>query len=163
MEIINLNGVEYIKKERDEALEKLRIIENVLGQKNTQPIISKGVKDTDVYTVCESYQSLYDIRFMNDKGEFFLKNNRKVPFDIKAVFEVRKKLGIQSTVREARDLRKSLNLNEYGFGKLVYNNQYGIFDKFIDEWNERTQPKVGRVSLPTQNNPEKRKENGIYG
>ena len=172
MEMINLNGVDYVKvehfeevvKERDELKEKISSIRELLGVASQPRRVGEGYKDTDLYVIAESYQKLYDIRFMNDSGEFFTKSNHQMAFDIKDIFTIKKECTTHMTIKEAREFRKKLNLTEYNFGRLMYNYKKGVFDKFMDEWNAKTQPKVvHKVVAPIENNPKKRKESGIYG
>lgn len=181
MEIINLNGVEYIKRESVKEMEsELKQMKEIMKEINQLSLLKKiptdtttrhtktkkvRVNDNDdaVYKVPPSGQELWEIRIMNENGEFFSKGkNRKLKVTIKEVFIAQKELSRNTTVKEARALRKKLNLNEYVFNRLVYNIQQGAFTKFIKQWNKMTQPVVGEKQIPFENNPKKRKEGGIY-
>ncbi len=195
MEIINLNGVEYIKKETIKKMEKelatMRATMTQINQltnglpanvstvkkedepkvetqnkevKKTQyPRKRVNISDDNIFKVPPSLQSKWDIACMDDFGRFYTVNNRKLKITIKEVFIAQKELTRKTTVKEARVLRKKLNLNEYTFGKLVYNIQQGYFTQFIQQWNRNTQPRIGQKEIVYENNPEKRKEAGIYG
>ena len=174
-EIININGIEYIKRERIKDIEtELANLKKIMGEINQlttgmpikettrHPVVRVNAKDTDIFKVPPKSKELWEIRIMNDDGEFFAKNNRKLKITIKEVFIAQKELSCKTTVKEARELRKRLQLNEYNFNRLVYNLQEGVFTKFIKEWNKRTQPVIGKKQVPFENNVEKRKESGMY-
>ena len=176
-EIMNINGTEYIKRELVKDMEnelaemkkimseinKLSFLNNIPTDTTTRHTQRVNNSDNDNYQVPPSGQELWEIRLMNNNGEFFAKtNNRKLKVTIKEVFIVQKEFTRNTTVKQARELRKQLNLNEYTFNRLVYNIQQGIFTKFIKEWNKNTQPRVGKKQVPFENNVEKRKESGIY-
>ena len=190
-DIHNIDGVDYIRrdlikdieKERDEALEKLKIINKIIhgtySIKEIQPEVKKvekkvkkskktgnvpytyGKKD-DPYQIPKSAQQLWKIRFMNDFGQFFNKDNRKLKINIKQVLEMQKTLSNSTTNGDIKQLGKDIGLDYAMIHKLAFNYKEGVFDKFIKEWNQKqTLPKPKK--LPTQNTPEKRKEAGIYG
>ena len=179
-EIINLNGVEYIKRSTIKEMEdELKQMKSVMEEINQLSLFKKiptdtttrhntkrtriNDKDSAIYKVPPSGQELWEIRMMNENGEFFSKGkNRKLKVTIKEVFITQKELSRSTTVKEARALRKKLNLNEYVFNRLVYNIQQGAFTKFIKQWNKMTQPVVGEKQIPFENNPQKRKESGVY-
>lgn len=187
-DIHNIDGVDYIRrdliedieKERDEALEKLKIINKIIhgtySIEEIQPKVKKskkskktgnvpytyGKKD-DPYQIPKSAQQLWKIRFMNDFGQFFNKDNRKLKITIKHVLEMQKTLSKSTTNGDIKKLGKNIGLDYAMIHKLAFNYKEGVFDKFIKEWNQKTQPTISRKHLPTQNNPEKRKEAGIYG
>ena len=173
----SFNGVEYIKRESVKEMEselkqmkeimkeinKLSLFTNVSTDTTTRHTQRVNGNDSNIYQVPPSGQELWEIRLMNNDGEFFSKvNNRKLKVTIKEVFITQKELSRNTTVKEARELRKKLNLNEYTFNRLVYNIQQGVFSKFIKQWNKMTQPVVGEKQIPFENNPQKRKENGVY-
>ena len=183
-DIHNIDGVDYIRRdlvkdieeERDKALEKLQLINKIIHDtysvEETQPKSEKikktgkipytyGKKD-DPYQIPQSARQLWKIRFMNDFGQFFNKDNRKLKINIKQVLEMQKTLSKNTTNGDIKQLGKDIGLDYAMIHKLAFNYKEGIFDKFIKEWNQKqTLPKPKK--LPTQNNPEKRKEAGIYG
>lgn len=178
-EIININGTEYIKRERVKDIEtELKNLKATMEQINklTNGIPTDTItrhespykrtrvnnSDKDVFKVPPASQEDWEIRLMDDDGNFFSKNNRKLKVTIKEVFIVQKELSRSTTVKQARELRKRLELNEYTFNRLVYNLQQGNFAKFIKQWNQKTQPVVGKKQVSFENNPEKRKESGMY-
>ena len=186
MEIINLNGVEYIKREMVKQMEtdlknmratmtQINQLSNnsptdvVIANKDVSEVEVKytrkkvNINDKDIFQVPPKSKIKWDIKCMDEYGVFFAPNNRKLRVTIKEVFIAQKELTRKTTVKEARDLRKKLKLNEYTFNKLVYNIQEGTFTKFIQQWNRNTQPTTNKNQVPVENNPEKRKELGIYG
>lgn len=182
--ILKINDIEYIQrkavkdieKERDEALEKLKQISRILGadtvvEETIEETVKKTTtrkkpsygKDNDLYQIPKSAQMLWQIRFMNEFGQFFNKDNRKLKIKMKHVLEMQKTLSKNTTNGDIKALGKRIGLDYQMIHRLAYNYKEGIFDKFIKEWNQRTQPTVARKNLPIQNNPEKRKESGMYG
>jgi hypothetical protein len=170
-EIININGVEYIKRESINEMEnELANLRSIIGKINqltnteNAPAAPKKVKinvnDDDIFKVPLTAQELWEITSMNRDGEFLTKNNRKLKITIKEVFIAQKELSRNTTVGEAKELRKKLDINRYTFNRLVFNIQNGVFSKFIQQWNRQTQPVVSRKKVPFENNVEKRKEKG---
>lgn len=191
MEIINLNGVEYIRrekiadieKERDDAVKDLNAMKEILGksfkdlasfidlktqnkeelnqnnQNRSQKIIRKP---EDAFEPVQTAKRLFKIRYMNSDGVFFTENNRPLKVTIKHVFEVQKALHNNVTNGEIDELAKKLGINYQILHRVVFNYQEHAFDKFINQWNKQTQPTVGARNKPIENNPEKRKESGLY-
>ena len=189
MDIINLNGVEYVKKDKLEVLEKekleaekqLQLIKDAIGKSltdlqdlmnsnvlhmNESGVLKKNpgsIKDTDVFSICESYKIPYQIKLMNDIGQFFSKTNRQLKFTIKHVLKIQEQYYSSMTVAEARELREELKLSPFLFGTIIYNLQEGTFDKYIQQFTDKQLPKVNRnFKMPIENNVEKRKESGYY-
>lgn len=174
-DIITLNGVEYVKKETIKEMEaELKNLKAILidvhrltGNISNDVAATKSsrakinVNDEDIFKIPPTAQTTYEIKFMSDNGEFFTKNNRKLKeITIKEVFIAQKEISRGTTVKEARELRKKLGINNYTFNRLVYNVQQGTFTEFIRQWNKKTQPIVGKKQVPFENNVEKRKEKG---
>lgn len=191
-EILEINGVTYIKKdaiadikkERDEAVKSLNMIREIVGVsfKDLKTMINEDIikeqskvirptidgvkrvtrKRTDIFEPVESSKKLFKIRYMDNEGVFHTKHNRALKVTIKHVFEVQKALHNNVTNGEIDDLAKKLGINYQIIHRLIYNYQEHVFDKFIAQWNKQTQPTVGAKNKPIQNNPEKRKESGLY-
>ena len=194
MEIINLNGVEYVKrsrivdieKERDVAQKDLEAIRQIVGSslKDVSNVLSKtddikqkveleepkprkinrrpNRKPNDLFEPLESSCRPFQIRYMNKEGKFFTANNKPLLVTIKHVLELQKFLHMKVTNYEVDELAKKFDLNYQIVHRLVWNYQQHIFDKYIAQWNKMTQPVVGMKNKPIQNNPEKRREMGIY-
>lgn len=174
MEIINLNGVEYIKRDKVKNMEaELKAMKEIMGQINklTDNKIDGSItrhkrnnkrKDA-VFELPKSAQKKYEIRMMNDKGVFITAyHNKKLKITIKDVILAKKGIYDGMTTSQAFAIRDELGLNNYHFNRLVYNIKEGVFDKFIKQWNKQTGVKVGKKEVPIENNPQKRKESGIY-
>ena len=177
-EIINLNGVEYIKRSTVKEMEnELKGMKEIMKQINQLSLLDKIPTDTTtrhatkrvrtndsdnaIYKVPPSGQELWEIRMMNENGEFISKNkNRKLKITIKEVFIAQKELSRNTTVKEARELRKKLELNEYIFNRLIFNIQQGAFTKFIKQWNKMTQPVVGEKQIPFETTLKREKRVG---
>lgn len=194
MEIINLNGVEYVKKdkiasiiqERDNAVQELNTIKEIVNKSfkdlasfmsiedNTitekvvtnNNVVRKGQKalrkPEDAFEPVQTAKRLFQIRHMDNDGIFYSVNNRPLKVNIKHVFEVQKALHSNVTNGEIDRLAKKLDINYQVLHRVVYNYQEHVFDKFINQWNKQTQPTVGAKNKPIENNPEKRKESGLY-
>ena len=190
MEIINLNGVEYVKrsriaeieKERDAAQKDLDAIRQIVGSslRDVSNVLSKteevqpkqeeqkvrkinrraNRKPNDLFEPLESSQRLFQIRYMDNDGKFFTNNNKPLLVTIKHVLEVQKFLHMKVTNQEVDALAKKFGLNYQIVHRLVWNYQQHTFDKYITQWNKMTQPVVGMKNRPVQNNPEKRREMG---
>lgn len=174
MEIINLNGTEYIKRDTVKKMEKeLTDLKKIMEQINN---LSTGIPtgtvsrhrrvnidDDAVFVIPSSSKEKWSIRLMDDDGRFFSKMNKELKFTIKEVIIAKNHYSKNMTVKEAKELRKKLNLNNYAFNRLLFNLNEGVFDKFITQWQEKTQPVISKWKIPTENNPEKRKESGLYG
>ena len=191
-EILEINGVTYIKKERiaeiekerDKALKDLELIKKVLGQsfKDLSSIITEDTieeqpkivrptldkvrpvirKRKDACVPVNSAQKLFRIRHMDDKGRFFAQNNKPFSFTIKQVLIIQKTLYDGITNGEVDDLARELDINYQILHRIIYNYNKNIFDKFIIKWNNMNQPVVSAKNKPVENNPEKRKESVLY-
>ena len=195
MDIINLNGVEYVKRnkiteieaERDKLQKDLEAIRKIVGVslKDASEILTEvkekqeekkeekqqkkktynrrpNRKPYDAFEPLDSAKKLFKIRHMDEDGKFFTANHKPLVVTIKHVLEVQKFLHKNVTNKEVNDLAKKFGINYQIVNRLVWNYQQHTFDKYIAQWNKMTQPKVGMKNRPIQNNPEKRKEAGIY-
>ena len=191
-EILEINGITYIKKERiadiekerDKAVADLNKMKEILGKsfkdlavfiteeqikeepkiiKPTTTKVQRGTrKRADAFEPVKTAQKFFKIHHMDEHGDFYAINNKPFSFTIKHVFEVQKALHNKVTNGEIDDLAKKLGINYQIIHRVVFNYQNHIFDKFINQWNKQTQPIVGAKNKPIQNNPEKRKESGLY-
>ena len=174
MEIINLNGTEYIKRDTVKKMEQeltdlKKIMEQINNLSTGMPTdtVSRhkrvNVDDDAVFVIPKSAREKWSIRLMDEDGKFFSKMNKELKFTIKDVLIANNVYSDKMTVKEAKFLKKRLNVNGYVFNRLIYNLSEGVFAKFIHEWNEKHQPVISKWKLPTENNPEKRKESVLYG
>ena len=99
---------------------------------------------------------------MTQDGLFFTPNHKSLMITIKHVLQVQRFLHKNVTNREVDEFAKKLGFNYQIVHRVIWNYQQHYFDKFIKRWNKMTQPVVGMQHKPIQNNPEKRKEAGIY-
>lgn len=193
MDTINLNGIEYVRKDKIAKLEKqkktaerdklqaekeLQVIKDIIGKSFSE---LKNLIDDDVlhveqnatlswtnkrandkYVVCNSHKTIPYIKLMDKDGNFYNKYNRQLAFSVTDVIKVQQDITDDMTVAQARIIRKKLDLSAYFFGVIVYNIQQHTFDKYIEEFQSSLAPKIQKVSLPPQNNPEKREEGGYY-
>lgn len=190
MDIINLNGEEYVKrskildieKERDKAQADLEAIRKIVGisleeasdvlynnleSKSSEVKIKTKTKRTRrqpdaPFTPLESAKKPFKILYMTQDGLFFTPNHKSLMITIKHVLQVQRFLHKNVTNREVDEFAKKLGFNYQIVHRVIWNYQQHYFDKFIKRWNKMTQPVVGMQHKPIQNNPEKRKEAGIY-
>lgn len=187
MDIINLNGVEYVKKDKIAQLEsdkknlerKIQSIKEIIGvsfddikiatdEEDTLHIQKDGslkrvnMKDNEIYVIRDSCKKIQKIKMMTSDGDFLSYGNRILAYNIRDVLKVQQETQTPITVADARALRKKLDLSPYAFSMIMYNLEQHVFDKYINDFHAAQRPKLGHNALPVQNNPEKRKEGGYY-
>lgn len=187
MDIINLNGEEYVKrskifdieKERDKAQADLEAIKKIVGisleessdvlyddleSKSTEVKISpkRTRRQPDApFTPLKSAKKPFKILYMTQDGLFFTPNHKSLMITIKHVLQVQRFLHKNVTNREVDEFAKKLGFNYQIVHRVIWNYQQHYFDKFIKRWNKITQPVVDIQHKPIQNNLKKRKEASI--
>ena len=126
-----------------------------------------NIKDNDTYFVPKSMRKPYSKMHLQDDGTFLTNNNRAAKFTIHTVLGVKNRLDVSSTVAEVQKVADSLNVPYYTMGRLFYNvHGLGSFDKFLQEWEDLQAAEFFKAYKKDNkepiNNPEKRKEAGIY-
>lgn len=143
--------------------------ETVVEEPKAQPVQATryNTKDNDIYIVPKSMRKPYSKMHLQEDGTFLTKNNRAAKFTIHTVLGVKNRLNMSSTVAEVNKVADSLNIPYYTVGRLFHNvHQLGTFDKFLQEWEDLQAAEFFKAYKKSNkepiNNPEKRKEAGIY-
>lgn len=184
-DILEINGVTYIKKSQVEEMEQnlahiKKIVNSALAdvsalvnnQPITEPVKKAATKKTEsapklkrkiALRLRQAAQRPYKIKQMDDSGNFYSKHNRKFVFTIKDVLLVRKEFGVTTTDKDVKVLSKKLSLSIDNIHRIIYNLEIGTFDNYIKEWlTSVNEVKVTGRHAPIENNPQKRKESGVY-
>ena len=179
-----INGVTYIRQsqvaEMEQNLENIRQIVNsalndVSALVNSQSVVQsnnqvtkKKIKTPKIkrdisLKIREATMVPYEISRMDNSGNFYSIHNRKYIFTMKDVLLIRKEFGINTTNHDIKKLSEKMSLGINNIHRIIYNLEIGTFDKYIKEWLESVnEVKVTGHHAPVENNPQKRKESGIY-
>ena len=185
-EILEINGIKYIKQEKvkqqQEELKKLKAtLSKVLGELSEyvehdvivpQEIEPKTTKrnanrpsrynrKNEPFKVNESGKQRWNIFKMDNEGNFINAKGQKFRVTIREVLIVKNAFTKTITQKEAHEIQERTGLNYPTFHRLVYNVEEKVFDKYIKQWNQITQPKFEKKPVEYQNNPQKRKEMGL--
>lgn len=183
-----INGIKYIKQSQVEEMEKnlenikqivssaLVDVNNLIGSqldveqheekslildnksdKKESPSFVKNLK------IRKGAAAPYKIDRMDDNGDFYSIHNRKFVFNIKDVLVVRKDFNINTTAKDIKALSESLSLTVTHVHRIIYNLEIGTFDEYIRTWLESANKiNIKEHVRPVENNPQKRKEAGMY-
>ena len=184
-----INGVTYIRQsqvaEMEQNLENIRqmvnsALNNVSALANSQLVAQSNNQVTKTVTkkkveapkikrditlkIRKTTMVPYEISRMDDSGNFYSIHNRKYVFIMRDVLLIRKEFGVNTTSDDIKKLSKKISLSENNIHRIIYNLEIGTFDKYIKEWLESVNEvkKVTEYHTPVENNPQKRKESGIY-
>lgn len=183
-----INGVTYIRQsqvaEMEQNLENIRQIVNsalndVSALVNGQSVVQSNNQVTKTVTkkkveapkikrdialkIREAMMVPYEISRMDNSGNFYSIHNRKYVFNMRDVLLIRKEFGINTTSRDIKKLSEKMSLGDNNIHRIIYNLEIGTFDKYIKEWLESVnEVKVTGHHAPVENNPQKRKESGMY-
>ncbi|RAP51029.1 MAG: hypothetical protein BZ138_06100 [Methanosphaera sp. rholeuAM270] len=182
-EILEINGIKYIKQERvkqqEKELEKLKatlskvfgelseyiehdvIIHEEIEPKPKRKTPKKYNRGHEPFHIAESAKQRWNIFKMDNDGHFWGKTKQKFRVTIREVLIVKNSFNRTVTQNEARQIQEKTGLNFATFHRLVYNVcEEKIFDKYIKQWNQITRPPYKKKTVEVQNNPQKRKEMG---
>ena len=167
------------KEERDKLktslIESFDSIFNVIDDTQIQKTEPKIVQEVSryntngnsIYIVLKSMRREYSRLYLQEDGTFLTNRNKSPKFTIHTILGIKNRLNLKSTVDEVNNVATSLNIPSYTIGRLFYNvHQLGTFDKFLQEWEDLQAAEFFKSykKLETEpiNNPEKRKEAGLY-
>lgn len=143
--------------------------ETVIEEPKAQPVQTTryNTKDNNIYIVPKSMRKPYSKMHLQEDGAFLTKNNKAAKFTIYTVLGIKNRLNMNSTVAEVNKVADSLNIPYYTVGRLFYNvHQLNTFDKFLQEWEDLQAAEFFKAYKKSNkepiNNPEKRKEAGMY-
>lgn len=179
-----INGITYIRQshvaEMEQNLENIRQIVNsalndvnalVNGQSVAQlnnqvtkkKVEAPKIKHNIALKLRESKMIPYEISKMDSLGNFYSIHNRKYVFTMKDVLLIRKEFDTNTTNRDIKKLSEKMSLDDNNIHRIIYNLEIGTFDKYIKEWLESVNEiKVTGHRAFVENNPQKRKESGMY-
>ena len=176
--VINIDGIAYIQKaEYDKAKKDVDTIKKMVAssivdlsdflnnQSTAQPKDEKEYysKRNSSLKIRQLGQRLYKISYMDDKGRLFSVSGRKIKFTIKDVMAIQKIYNSKTTKADTVQMSKQFNLSVDIIHRIIYNIDYNIFDEYIKKYLSSVNDiKIKKKEIETQNNPEKRKESGIY-
>lgn len=111
----------------------------------------------------KSGQREYHIIRMDKSGNFWGKPNKKLIFDIHDVMAVNKRYSSQTSKDDIVKMARDCQLPVDTIHRIIYNLDKNIFKPYIKEWLSSVNDiKIKTKKITVQNNPQKRKEMGIY-
>ena len=187
--ILDIGGIEYIQKtEYDKAQKDIDSIKQlvsssiaglndflgaqVIAQKPKQ--IKKEIKEAPKREGCyalrnpklkirKSGQREYHIIRMDKTGNFWGKPNKKLIFDIHDVMAINKRYSSQTSKDDIAKMARDCQLPVDTIYRIIYNLDKNILKPYIKEWLSSVNDiKIKTKKISVQNNPQKRKEMGIY-
>ena len=187
--ILDIGGIEYIQKaEYDKAQKDIDSIKQlvsssiaglndflgaqVIAQKPKQ--IKKEIKEAPKREGCyalrnpklkirKSGQREYHIIRMDKTGNFWGKPNKKLIFDIHDVMAINKRYSSQTSKDDIAKMARDCQLPVDTIYRIIYNLDKNILKPYIKEWLSAVNDiKIKTKKISVQNNPQKRKEMGIY-
>lgn len=127
MEIMNINGVEYVKREE---LDKLREqVKTSLHDINV--LVEKPVMKKDGYLPNKISRVPLNIKKVDKNGFFILSNNRKSKASLKSVTFIKKNRDNIKKYKDVCKIAKKLNMTPLYVDKIIYNLDQGIFDLYL--------------------------------
>lgn len=172
--VININGVEYIKKaEYDKAKKDAdnikKIVSSSIADLSNLIGAQKIVKSNQVFSkrnqdlqLRQIGAQVYHMGAMDKNGTLYTFQNRKMSITIKDVIKVDKLYNESTTKEDIRVMSKEIGITEDKIHRIIYNLDKGIFKEYIDEFLSEINTKIERKPAPVENNPEKRRESVLY-
>ena len=127
-------------------------------------------KRSKVYSLRSKHLSLYpseiaiysDLK-MNKDGEFHGYHNRPLKFNIRHVISINKEYCSSTTTKDVAKWAREFGFTMNTIHRIIYNLDHGTFVDFIKEYlSSANDISIKHKQVETQNNPQKRKEAGIY-
>lgn len=130
MEIMNINGVEYVKREE---LDKLRAevknsLHGINALVNDKPATKKTVKR---YLPSKPARVPLNIKKVDEDGYFILSNNRKAKANLKNVAFIKQNRDKLKRYKDVAKIGRKLNLHPVYVEKILYNLDQGTFDLYL--------------------------------
>lgn len=188
--ILDIGGIEYIQKaEYDKAKKDVDNVKQLVSasiaglndflgaqlpnQSIPQKIeqeTKKEVKHEDVYSqrskhlkIRVSGQRKYKILRMSEDGHFYAFPNVELVFDVRDVIEINKRYNSSTTKKDVKKIARDCQLPVDIVHRIIYNLDIGVLKPYIKEYlSSVNNIKIKAKKIETQNNPQKRKEAGIY-
>ena len=183
--ILDIGGIEYIQKtEYDKAKKDINNIKQLVSSSiaglndflvaQNPKQIKKEIKEAPKRKSCyalrnpklkirKSGQREYHIIRMDKKGNFWGKPNKKLIFDIHDVMAINKRYSSQTSKDDIAKMARDCQLPVDTIYRIIYNLDKNILKPYIKEWLSAVNDiKIKTKKISVQNNPQKRKEMGIY-
>ena len=183
--ILDIGGIEYIQKtEYDKAQKDIDNIKQLVSSSiaglndflvaQNPKQIKKEIKEAPKRKSCyalrnsklkirKSGQREYHIIRMDKKGNFWGKPNKKLIFDIHDVMAINKRYSSQTSKDDIAKMARDCQLPVDTIYRIIYNLDKNILKPYIKEWLSAVNDiKIKTKKISVQNNPQKRKEMGIY-
>ena len=183
--ILDIGGIEYIQKEEyDKAQKDIDNIKQLVSSSiaglndflvaQNPKQIKKEIKEAPKREGCyalrnpklkirKSGQREYHIIRMDKKGNFWGKPNKKLIFDIHDVMAINKRYSSQTSKDDIAKMARDCQLPVDTIYRIIYNLDKNILKPYIKEWLSAVNDiKIKTKKISVQNNPQKRKEMGIY-
>ena len=183
--ILDIGGIEYIQKtEYDKAQKDIDNIKQLVSSSiaglndflvaQNPKQIKKEIKEAPKRKGCyalrnpklkirKSGQREYHIIRMDKTGNFWGKPNKKLIFDIHDVMAINKRYSSQTSKDDIAKMARDCQLPVDTIYRIIYNLDKNILKPYIKEWLSAVNDiKIKTKKISVQNNPQKRKEMGIY-
>lgn len=187
--ILEINGVEYIQKaEYDKAKSDVDNIKQLvsssiaglndfLGAQLPNQAVNQEievettkVQHTNLYSqrsknlkIRIAGQREYKILRMSDDGYFYAFPNVELVFDIRDVMDINKRYNSSTSKKDVKKMAKDRNLPIDIIHRIIYNLDIGVLKPYIKQYLSSVNDiKVKAKEKAVENNPQKRKEAGIY-
>lgn len=123
---------------------KRHSIENVDIKKLEEKVKAKGLEwfkldddDDNIFKIQESNKILYKIEGMRPTGHFY-STRKDLNLDIHQVLKIKHRaLDKDITIEKAKEIATDIGISYEILQEIAYNLTKGVFDKYIDEWQER--------------------------
>ena len=151
-----------------------QVIAQSITQKPKQEVVQEPVqeieKPSEYYSLRSKHlkirvsgQREYKIIRMTNDGYFYAKPNRKLVFDVRSVMQINKRYNSSTTKKDVVKMAKDCQLPVDIVYRIIYNLDKGILKPYIKQYLSSVNDiKIKAKKIAVQNNPEKRKEAGIY-
>lgn len=183
--ILDIGGIEYIQKaEYDKAQKDIDSIKQLVSSSiaglndflvaQNPKQIKKEIKEAPKREGCyalrnpklkirKSGQREYHIIRMDKKGNFWGKPNKKLIFNIHDVMAINKRYSSQTSKDDVAKMARDCQLPVDTTYRIIYNLDKNILKPYIKEWLSAVNDiKIKTKKISVQNNPQRRKEMGIY-
>lgn len=159
-----INNLQDLVEKQDEKIETLLdVTHGLLEICKNKNIKDKPVKPKTDKKLIRTYSegivnTMPKIKEMKPNGQFVLKSGKIAGYDINTILRLKKLITTDSSFIK---IGEKIGLSNSTISRVCCAIEYGLFDKYINEWEQIQMKKHYRNWKPNiENNPEKRKEKG---
>ena len=111
-------------------------------------MVNEEITNNNKFKIQESNKILYKIEGMSPTGHFY-STRRDLDLDIHQVLKIKHRaLDKDITIKKAKQIAIDIGISYEVLQRIVYNLTKGVFDKYIDEWEERlSQSTIKKLSI----------------